>query len=300
VSIPDPPPIQDLAIQRDCGLYRLTTFRIGGRADVYRPATIKATERTLRHFAKEGIPYRVLGRGSNLLVEEGPHPPLLSLERLTAVDMERLDDSRFRVSVGAGCTLPFLLAWSARAGLTGLEPFAGIPASMGGAVAMNAGTRVRSIFDITESVLLTTSEGSAWVPAGDMKHGYRETGLPAGSVVSGIRILLTSGDREGILAAIKKVMERRVSTQPIGRPSAGCIFKNPPGGSAGWFIDQAGLKGTRVGGAEVSRRHGNFIVNQDGCTFADVMNLMELVHRKVHDEYGIQLEQEVEVWRAVS
>jgi len=300
VSIPDPPPIQDLAIQRDCGLSRLTTFRIGGRADVYRPATIKATEQTLRHFAKAGLPYRVLGRGSNLLVEEGHHPPLLSLERLTALEWERLDGSRFRVSVGAGCSLPFLIAWSVRAGLTGLEPFAGIPASMGGAVAVNAGTRARSICDITESVLLTTSEGSAWVPAGDLKYGYRKTGLPADSVVTGVRILLAPGNRKEILATIKKVMKRRVSTQPIGRPSAGCIFRNPPEGPAGWFIDQAGLKGTRVGGAEVSRRHGNFIVNQDGGTFADVMNLMQLVHRKVHDEHGIVLEPEVEVWRAVS
>lgn len=274
-------------------LARHTTFRIGGPADVLAWPEDREDVAAVIGFARErGLPLTVLGRGSNVLVpDEGVRGLVISLER--AADWVCFDGRD--VEAGAGYPLPLLVREAARRGLAGLEGLAGVPGSVGGALAMNAGAGGYSIGGVTVSVEVIDRNGRIHrLSRDDMVFGYRSSRLQAGDLVAlSARFRLSPGDPEAIVSVIERYGRRRRETQPLEHPNAGSIFKNPPGDSAGRLIEAAGCKGLRAGGAKVSERHANFIINTGGATAADVLSLMATVYRRVLDAFGVRLQAEI-------
>jgi UDP-N-acetylmuramate dehydrogenase len=295
--------IENLEIVRDVCLAPLTTFRIGGRARLFlRPGTLGALERTVSFLSREGIAYKVLGRGSNLLISDSGVGVVMSLAALQTISgpfPPRSGTGRPTdryVTVEAGCRLKSLLGWSIRSGLGGLECLTGIPASIGGAVAMNAGTAEGSIGEITDALLLCGPEGTGWVDAKELDFRYRGLKLPEKGIISAARLRLHPSPSQEIRSRMRVNLEWRLRTQPLGRPSAGSVFKNPPGDSAGRLIDICGLKGLTAGDAHVSNTHANFIVNLGNATCLQVLELMDIIKMRVKKETGVVLEPELAIW----
>ncbi|MBB6098001.1 UDP-N-acetylmuramate dehydrogenase [Deinobacterium chartae] len=270
---------------------RLTTLGVGGEAEVWSVGTLEE----LREATAQ--PYRVLGGGSNLVVADaGLGERVIKLVGGYAeADLERdpqLSDEHVYVTgwIGAGKALPALVRTLQKRGLSGLEGLVGIPAAVGGAVWMNAGTRFGEMFDALHS-LEVYYRGEVRVYAPDaFPHRYRSSGLPQGAVVTRVRLRLTPSTPEEVEARMQGADLARKG-QPKAR-TAGCAFKNPPGESAGRLIDRAGLKGTRVGNAMISHEHGNFVINLGGATAEDVITLL----RTVQEKLGLPLEWEYELW----
>lgn len=289
-----------------------TWFGVGGRADnLARPRTVDDLCDLLRMFA--GQPVRVLGDGANLLVhDDGVDGLVLSLEHFSSIEYLGCDPANGEapdrptaviVRAGAGVRLPSLIVETVRYGIAGLEPLAGIPATVGGATFMNAGGAFGQIGDAVESVQAVTRLGDRLdIPHDQLHFDYRHSGLDW-LIITGADFDLTllPGDRRARLRQrLKDVMAYKKDTQPLADDSAGCVFKNPIVAgqrvSAGRLIDQSGCKGMSVGGAEVSDRHANFIVTRDGCRAAHIIDLMRTVRRTVHERMGVELEPEVVVW----
>ncbi len=273
---------------------RHTSFGLGGPADVLVDA---ATEAALKDcaalLADEGVPTRVLGRGTNVLVRLGGIDGAVVVAGRA---LSRLERAGLEVSAGSGVPLPRLLAFCADEGLSGLEGLAGIPGSVGGAVVTNAGSHGVSIGDrLVDVVVFEPGGSSSAVPVEGLDMSYRRSSVPEGTVVEGVRLRLAEDEPERVRAAQREMVDRKWRAQPCGMRSAGCIFKNPPEAPAGLLIDRAGLKGTRVGGAVVSDQHANFIVNDRGATADDVERLIEIVQKKVREAEGVELELEIEV-----
>ncbi len=294
--------IAGLQVSTQVPLAPLTTFRIGGRAALWlRPMSVAALEKALQVLERTRPVFRIMGHGSNLLVDDRGVPAVLSLSGLSAISMEK-----DHLVAGAGAALSSLISFCLRRGIGGLEPLCGIPASVGGAVFMNAGANGLQFLDLVDAVLLTGPGGSRWVEPSEISPGYRSSSIPKGLVVSACRIpLKENGSARAHLVRrpkgkgieiIRQVMKKRTRTQPINLPSAGCIFKNPPGDSAGRLLDLSGLKGRSVGGAAISEKHANFIVNRGGASFRHVMELMELAADQVERDFGVRLSPEVVVW----
>lgn len=271
-----------------------TTMRVGGAARVYaEPANLEDLQGVLKAAQARGVPVHVLGRGSNLIIpDEGVDGLVVSLAHAAWSGFEVRRDGR--VWAGAGLRLKNLCGLAAKAGLVGFEFLEGIPASVGGALRMNAGAMGGWIFDIVEEVQLITLDGEVRTLAkAEMHVDYRHCAELHGAI--GLGALLRPAGR-GDAYEIKRQMEafarKRHESQPR-EPSAGCIFKNPPGDSAGRLIDQCGLKGERVGDAEVSPVHANFIVNQGKATSADVLELVRRVRARVKQVKGVDLHPEV-------
>ncbi len=278
---------------------RLTTFRIGGpAATMLIPRTLAGLEKCMDRLEATGRRYFVLGRGSNLLVSDSGVETVLSLQEFFAVDSQLYPHgaNRVMVTAWAGCGLRQLVAWCARRGLGGIEGLAGIPASVGGALFMNAGASGVSFGDFVQEVLLTSSRGSAWVDRDSLRFGYRRTRLPENCIISAVRLKLDVVSPSVMKKNIVSVIRKRAASQPIGLASAGCVFKNFDDEPAGLVIDMCGLKGLRQGGAMVSPVHANFIVNTGGASSSDVLGLIETVRRRVFDETGRILKQEIRVW----
>jgi UDP-N-acetylenolpyruvoylglucosamine reductase len=281
-----------------------TTLRVGGAARVYaEPAGVEPLRVLLRAAKARGIPVFLLGRGSNLIVpDEGVDGLVISLAHEAWATFEARDGGRVRV--GAGLRLKNLCGLAAKAGLTGFEFLEGIPGSVGGALRMNAGAMGGWMFDVVESVDVMTRDGEVrTLPRERMRVQYRhcaelEDAIALGAVLRPVGQV----DREAVARQIDVYRRKRQESQPR-EPSAGCIFKNPPGNSAGRLIDESGLKGERVGDAEVSRVHANFIVNRGHATGADVLELVRRVRAKVRAAKGVELEPEVllygKAWREV-
>lgn len=267
-------------------LSELTTLAVGGPAEVW---TVESPEDLLHATS---APFRVLGNGSNLLVSDRGVPERVI--RLGGVFAQgNLGRPRANASVhltpwiGAGVLLPGLVQEAARLGLSGLEPLLGIPASLGGAVRMNAGTRFGELADVLEAVELFLEGAFHVFDPSELGFGYRASRLPEGAIVTRARLRLAPAPAETIAARMAEVDAARKG-QPK-RKSAGCAFKNPPGDSAGRLIDVAGFKGLRVGAAMVSYEHGNFVVNTGGARAEDVWELV----MRIHKELGLELEWEV-------
>ncbi|HLA80334.1 MAG TPA: UDP-N-acetylmuramate dehydrogenase, partial [Thermoleophilia bacterium] len=201
----------------------------------------------------------------------------------------------FIITVGAGAYLSRLSAVVAESGLSGLEFSCGIPGSVGGGVAMNAGAHGFAMADVAESVELVSAEGASWMPAQALKWSYRSCTLPPGTVVTAIRLRLVRDDPGSILQYQRSLLRARRQTQPRSARTFGSVFKNPPGDWAGRLLEKAGLKGVHRGGAEVSTVHANFIVNLGDATTTDVLALMGLMREGVHRMSGISLEPEVKL-----
>ena len=271
-----------------------TSFRIGGPADLF--VSAKSREDivdAIREANLLGIPWTILGRGSNVLVDDLGIRGLVI--RNDAVQM-LLNHEEGLVTADSGVRLPTLGAQTAKAGFTGLEWTVGIPGSVGGAVVMNAGAHGGCVADtlIQAEVLIGGERVSRAVAALD--YSYRTSRLQSerNVIVLGADFRMTACDRREALDRIQSYRRHRQDTQPTDA-GAGSIFRNPPGQSAGALIDRAGLKGTRRGGALISPKHGNFIVNIDHATAADVYWLIDYVREAVGTTFGISLQTEVEM-----
>lgn len=273
---------------------RHTTYRIGGAAELFVQAdSPTAVRQVLMACAEEGLPWMVVGRGSNLLVsDEGFPGVILTLGR----DFKRMscDLGTNRLVAGGAVLLSSVVQEAMRQELSGLEFAVGTPGSLGGAVRMNAGSRDEWMGSVMESVvLITPEEGIQRVPASAIDWQYRHTDIPENAVIAECEISMKESDPFFIRGRMEANMARRKKSQPLGQPSCGSVFKNPEGASAAKMIDELGLKGRSVGGAQVSEVHANFIVNTGGATARDVRELMGIVQTEVEKAYGITLEPEV-------
>ncbi len=287
--------------QADAPLAPLTTFKVGGPAEFLADISSEAELRALvREASDAGIPVTPLGGGSNVLVaDEGIRGVVV---RLRLTDIERVD--RETVRAGAGVTINGLVRWTIGRGLAGLEAWAGTPGTVGGAIRGNAHWGGQDIATRVRSVTLAARDGSIVdVPGDQMGFAYdRSRIIDTGEIVVAASFAVAEGNVEELRARARASLHYRKQTQPLAMPSAGCIFQNPspddavPAGiprSAGALIDRAGLKGLRIGGARISERHANFIVNDGGATADDIRQLIERARDEVRRRFGVELRDEV-------
>src|SRR5512132_108557 len=274
-------------------LAALTTFRIGGPAALFlEPESESDLIAVSEAVRQTGIPVAVLGKGSNVLVADEGFPGLVLRlgrgYRWSARDGERL-------TAGGAMPLPALAGVALAHGLSGLEFGVAIPASLGGAVRMNAGAHGGSLADVVESVdVFGLGDGAAHrVSADEAGFSYRRSDLPPGAVIVGATVRLRSGDPAEIRARMDEARDWRRRTQPLAEPNCGSVFKNPPGDHAARLIEEAGAKGLRLGLASISAKHANFVIASDGATAADVLSLIREVQDLVAQRSGIRLEPEV-------
>jgi len=271
-------------------LARYSTFGIGGAARWFvEVSTVDQMVDALSWARDRSLPLLLIGRGSNTLFNDQGFEGLAILNRIDGVEI----DGAGVVTAGSGASYSRLGAQMSRQGWSGLEFASGIPGTVGGAVVMNAGANGRETADALLSVEFVTSSGQRkTAERADLEFGYRHSPFQgSGDIVVGARFQLVRSEQAA--AYQREIFERRKQSQPYGDRSAGCIFRNPPGKSAGALIDQCGLKGASVGGASVSELHGNFIVNQGGATGAQVRELIEQVKQSVKKQTGIELQEEV-------
>ena len=286
-------------IKWHCRLDSYTSFAIGGPAEAIARVELRSELPPLLNFlVHEGIAWRVIGRGTNLLVrDEGFAGVVILLGQAYGQYTEEPSGDRAVVAAGGGCGLARLSSWAAERGLTGLEFACGIPGTVGGAVIMNAGAWGQDISSIIRSVTVVTPEKEERLERSDLEFSYRcwngYAGYRGMAVVVEVELAMQRGDAAAIKERCKILHERRKATQPHGYANAGSFFKNPPSDSAGRLIEHAGLKGMSVGGAMVSERHGNFLVNRGGATAAEVLHLMKIIQDKVEKDCGVKLEPEV-------
>ncbi|HEY5541229.1 MAG TPA: UDP-N-acetylmuramate dehydrogenase [Coriobacteriia bacterium] len=279
-------------VRRGEPLARHTTYHIGGPAALFvECATVADLAAATCILAEEEIEWTVLGKGSNVLASDaGYSGAVLTLGR----DFKRhvIDDDHLRS--GAGVILAAVVQDAFKVGLSGLEFAVGIPGTVGGALAMNAGSRDEWIGSIVESVtLFAPGRGLVAVRGPEIVWEYRRSDLPSRGIIVEAVLRVTESDEVGIRRAMEANLRRRKRTQPLNMPSAGSVFVNPQGDSAGRLIEAAGLKRARVGGAMVSDVHANFIVNAGGATAADVVALVRLIRETVKDANGIELRPEI-------
>jgi len=280
----------------------LTWYRVGGSAALLaHPQTFDQLAALTQACHRTDTPLRVLGKGANLLVVEGTLDGIVL--QLNAPDFRavEIDAETTKVTAGAGAPLEQLITSTVRAGLTGLENLAGIPATIGGALRMNAGGAFGEIGPLVESVTVIEPDGTLTKLTRDqLQFSYRKSNLGERLICAATFQLAKADDPAALREKLKQVMRYKKDSQPMAASSAGCAFKNPKDQSehgAGKLIDDAGLKGLRVGGAEVSDRHANFIVLHEDGTAADVLAVMQQVRDRVHEKFGITLQREVVVWQ---
>jgi len=274
---------------------RHTTFRIGGRADIFiQPKDEGDLHVAVSWLRQAGLPWRIIGNGSNLLVADaGIRAAVIKLA-------PALRDVRFNgqgVIAGAGAALATVVNRCATAGWSGLESTVGIPGTVGGALVTNAGTDTGAIGDLVQDAVVMDQAGDvSEVRCAELNYGYRCSSLTLSRhIVLRARLRLTRADPAEVRAKMQRLHLKRSSRQPLGCRSAGSVFKNPPEIAAGKLVDRAGCKGLRVGDAEVSTKHANFIINRGRATAADVRNLMCEVQQRVLRVHGIWLEPEIEL-----
>ncbi len=283
-----------LAFQRNIPLSRLSTFHIGGDADyLLTPSTPQCVIEALRFLKTEGIRHLILGRGSNLLFDDaGYRGVIVSTAGLTQIQIEGT-----RVVAQAGVSDNALASAAAKAGLSGMEFLFGIPGSVGGAVYMNAGAYDGEISQILKRVHCFSIEEQREVSfrADECELGYRHSVFHERKwVILSTEFELIPGDTDTIQAKMEELMRRRAEKQPLNYPSAGSTFKRYPGKYTAQMIDQAGLKGASVGGAQVSEKHAGFLINRGGATCEDMRALIRLVKERVYEVHGVKIECEVE------
>ncbi|MCX5697802.1 MAG: UDP-N-acetylmuramate dehydrogenase [Candidatus Omnitrophica bacterium] len=282
-------------INNGVALSGCTTFKIGGRAEFFcRPKDEEELKLLINLAKRYKIKFLVIGAGSNILVSDKGVKGLVV--RLGAPDFKRISLRGNLLTAGSGCSTGQLLQFCARHNLSGLEFLAGIPGTLGGNLAMNAGTRGDSIgASLISCRVMDASGRTKTLKTGRIKFGYRSSSL-ADYIILEVRLRLTKMPGAGIRERLKEYMDRRRATQDLTHPSAGCVFKNPEGDFAGRLIDACGLKGKRVGGASISKRHANFIVNLGKARSADVLKLMGLAKREVKRKFNIALQPEIKIW----
>ena len=287
----------------DTPMSQYSTFKVGGPADaIISVSNIKDLKRLIHWLKKNAINWRILGRGSNILVPDHGLSGVTivldgkfnNIETLAALPGQREIGTLIRV--GGGCLLSKVVNYCTTNSLSGLEFAVGIPGSVGGAVVMNAGAWGYEIGNLLDSATLMDNNGEVYTERGkNLGFSYRGWGMEHNTILLYANFTLTRGNKEKIKDACRKYQELRKNNQPLTEPSAGSFFKNPPEQSAGRLIDEAGLKGHSIGGAKVSEKHANFIVNTGSASATDILNLMRLVQNSVYKQFGIKLEPEVHI-----
>lgn len=274
-------------------LARRTTFRIGGPAELLAEvANERALVAVVRAAAAAGIGFELLGLGSNLLVpDEGVRGLVVALTG----ELKRIRIRGLRVSAGGGAPLPLVARRAAEAGLAGVEALSGFPSTVGGGVFMNAGCYGTEIREVVRSVRLVERDGSRRrVAMSELEPRYRETNLKRSrAVVARALFELRPGERAALVGRIEELNRKRRAALPSGLPNAGSVFKNPPGDYAGRLLEACGMKGRRAGGAAVSERHANVIVNVERARAVDVLALMLAGRTAVAERFGVELEPEL-------
>lgn len=292
------PPLDDFraVVTPIAPLAPLTWFRLGGSAEyLARPRTLDEVLGLLKRCREEALPVRVLAGGSNVLVrDEGVKGLVLHLESPAFSDLTIQGE---RIVAGAAVPMTALISQAARAGLGGLEALTGIPGTVGGAVRSNAGDRQGSIGSLVVRATVIDHGGQVQVrERDDLTFGYRSSNLDEPVLLSA-EFELSREEPEAVVRRMRRIWIVKKENQPYGHQSSGFIFKNPaPDISASMVIERAGLKGARLGGAEVSDRHANFIVAHSGATAGDVLGLIDQVRKRVHSQYGYELELQIQVW----
>ncbi len=285
---------REVRFDRPLRLY--TTYRVGGAAAALVGArSLEVLRAVVRYAGMEGIPWLVVGKGSNLIFSDQGYDGLAIRLRGGLAEVGGME-AEGELSAGGGATIRRVLDACRREGLGGLEFLAGIPGTAGGAVAVNAGAQGRETGDVIRRVELLTPAGEVKTVFSDaLAFSYRRCVLPEKSVVTRAFFAVRMEPPGDVEERIEGILKRRRKTQPVRFPSAGSVFRNPPGEAAGRLVEQAGLKGKRIGGAEISSLHANFIVNRGGATAEDILSLMALARREVRRRTGIELEPEIRV-----
>jgi len=278
----------------DAPMRQFTSIKVGGPAEcLLFPKDVEELKKVIRFARRKKIPFLILGKGTNLIVrDKGVRGWVINLTQ----GMKKISMEGEIVEAEAGLPLQRLVQFSIQRGLTGLEPFSGIPGTVGGGLAMNAGAWGAELKDVLLSMTFM-KEGGEIVerPRSRLRFSYRGLALPPSWIILKGRFRLKKGKKEEILERVKSYSEMRKRRQPLDYPSAGSVFKNPKEGPAGKWIEEVGLKGFRVGQAMVSHRHANFIVNLGKAKAEEVIFLMEFIEKKIYEEKGISLEREVRV-----
>jgi UDP-N-acetylmuramate dehydrogenase len=293
-------------VRFDCPMARYTTFGTGGPVEaLYEAGSTELLQQVIAYLNKERIDYLIIGRGSNLLVRDGGLEGVAILlagslavieeqkESLSSSNEQAGDSTIF---TGAGVSIADLLTYCRESRLGGLEFLAGIPGTIGGAIIMNAGAFGKEIGSAVEEVHVITAQGElAVIDGSQLRFSYRALEIEKGVLIIRARFKLVR-EAEGVVAErIKKYLKTRKETQPLEYPSAGSVFKNPPNDYAGRLIEKSGLKGERIGGAMISKKHANFIVNTGGASAKDILALICMARDTVKRETGIELEPEIKV-----
>lgn len=271
-----------------------TSLRLGGPADIFvMPQDVDDIRHAVSFAEKECLPVEVIGGGNNLLVKDrGVRGVVLKLEGC----LGRVEFHGEEAVAGAGAGLSALIREAMSLSLGGIECLVGIPATIGGALSMNAGTPDGAIGDFVSAVYFLHPDGTLGeLKPGATTFGYRLFSFPSGAILVGARLRLHRRPQAEVQKEIKQRLKHKKTTQPLALASAGCVWKNPSGDHAGRLIEKVGLKGKRLNGAEVSAKHANFIVNRGGATAADVLALMQLMRERVSAQFGITLEPEIRI-----
>ena len=290
--------LPSLMLKREELLSLHTSFHIGGPAEVMAfPRTVEELSDLLRTASMLGVRPALLGAGTNVLAPDEGLRGLVIVTRDCLTGLERTDETH--ITAMAGVSMAKLAVFAQEAGLTGLEFAHGIPGTVGGGVYMNAGAYGGEIVQVAEKTDFLHMDGTVQTLTGGAQgFAYRTSAFQSMSgVIVRTVFALQSGNRAAIRARMQELAEKRRASQPLELPSAGSAFKRPAGGYAAALIEQAGLKGFRVGGAAVSEKHAGFLVNLGGATAADVLNLIQIVQKRVLETSGIALEPEIRLWK---
>lgn len=275
-------------------LARYTTWRLGGPAELFcQPQNREELDICLDFAQRKGLPFHVMGNGSNILILDGGIRGMV----ITTRKWREMKLKNEILWASTGTSINELLKFAAKNDLGGLEFAAGIPATIGGAVVTNAGTPEGSLGDITSGVEVINPEGKqCYLKSKDITFSYRFSSLRQEGTVAAVELKLSPAGKEIIREKINAVMKYRKEKQPYEWPNAGSVFKNPPGYFAGQLIESVGAKGWRVGQAEVSTKHANFIINRGQVKAADVLRLIAKIREAVEKSTGIKLDLEIEIW----
>ncbi len=285
------------AIQFDRAMSEYTTFRIGGKADALCfTRDMDALRQVVAFLNNENISYLVIGKGSNLLVKDGGFKGVIIILRGKLASIEQHERNDQILVAGGGLGLGDLMKHCSRNGFGGLEFLSGIPGTVGGAVTMNAGAFGKDMGSVVQEIQVLTPQGElASRMHAELVFSYRALSILEGTIVVSANLKFTRETPEIVSKRVADYLARRKATQPLEYPSAGSVFKNPPNDYAGRLIEEAGLKGERVGGAMISTKHANYIVNRGGASAEDVLTLLNLAKEKVRAVMGIELEPEIRV-----
>ncbi len=288
--------IPRVCIEENVPMAQYTSFRAGGKARMMViPADAEQLSAVLGVLSGSGVQYMVLGNGTNILVKDSGYDGVI-VKIGSGFDYVRQEGCR--LVCGSGTRMSVAAKAALEGGLSGFEFASGIPGFTGGAVFMNAGAYGGEMKDILRRAKIVSKDGSRefYMTADELEMGYRHTKLhDTGDIVTEVEFVLEEGNRTQIKAKMTELMEKRNSRQPVNFPSAGSFFKRPEGYFAGKLIQDAGLKGLSVGGAQVSELHSGFIINRGGATATDILQLMEMIQARVFDEFGVRLETEVRI-----